>query len=113
MATNDLSDLTRLLEDERRCLKGGGFSALPALVRRKEALLAGLSGQSPAQPGLRAAFAQAEENQRLIVAALKGIQSARQRLRAIRDAGNGMGTYSAKGQAMRLGQDVSQVERRV
>ena len=92
--------------------KAGGFAALPALVKRKEALLAGLSDQSSALPGLRAAFAQAEENQRLIVSALKGIKSARQRLRAIRDSGNGMGTYTASGQALRLDQDVSQVERR-
>ena len=111
MATSDLQDLKRLLEDERHYLKEGGFSALPALVKRKEALLVRLSAQSSDLAGLRAAVVRAEENQRLIVAALKGIQSARQRLRAIRDAGNGMGTYTAKGRALRLGLDVSQVVR--
>ena len=86
---------------------------MPKLVKRKEALLVKLSAQPPDLAGLRAAFVRAEENQRLIVSALKGIQSARQRLLAIRDAENGMGTYTATGLVMRLGQDVSQVERRV
>ncbi len=112
MATNDPCDLARLLAEERRCLKEGALGDLSSLVTRKEALLAGLSARPADLRGLRKTLMQAEENQRLIAAALKGIQSAQVRLRAIRDAGNGMASYTEKGRAVRLDQGVSQVERR-
>lgn len=112
MATNDHNDLARLLDEERRCLKNGALGDLAPLIARKQALVAALSSGRSDLPGLRKTLMQAEENQRLIAAALKGIQSAQVRLRAIRDAGNGMVSYTAKGRAVRLDQGVSQVERR-
>ena len=34
MATTDLGDLTRLLDDEHLCLKNGAFTELPSLAAR-------------------------------------------------------------------------------
>jgi hypothetical protein len=112
MQKNDLTAFEALLVTERQHLMAGDFPALQIVGAEKEAITQRIAAQSGDLPALRAVLAMAQENQRLILAALRGIQAAQSRLRALRSAEGGMTSYTAQGQAMRLGQTVSRVERR-
>ena len=111
MGPDDLQTLRQILVAERDSLRAGAFADISALAARKTTIVARLSAQPHDLSALRQTLTHAQENQRLILAALKGIGSARARLRAIRNAENGLTSYTAEGRTLRLGQDASQVER--
>ena len=112
MQTSELEVLRDVLMAERDCLKSGDFGALGALAARKQIVAAGLANGAGDGVVLGRLLAVAQENQRYIEAALKGVRSAQARLQAIRIAAAGMTSYTAQGRTMRLGQETSKVERR-
>lgn len=100
-------DILRL---EKDVIRNAEFAALPELVSRKEAALADLEG-TPARllVGVRQ---MALENQRLLDAALKGVQAVRKRLSEIRAAARSYQSYDQNGRARKIGPESGSVERR-
>ncbi|MFD2172995.1 hypothetical protein [Rhodobacter lacus] len=100
-------DLLRL---EKDVIRNAEFAALPDLVARKEAALADLEG-TPARL-LLGVQQMALENQRLLDAALKGVQAVRKRLAEIRQSARSYQSYDAQGRARKIGPESGSVERR-
>lgn len=113
MPTELAARFRRLAADERAALISGRFGALAELVGRKRAAVEELAATSGGEiEDLRGLAAQANANQRLIEAALKGVRSARTRVRIIQAAANGMTAYAADGTARRLTANAPNVEKR-
>lgn len=112
MVQSDMADLRQILRAERECLQSGAFDQLGELGYRKRAALELIEIQPMVLEELRQTQRLAQENQHLIHAALQGIRSAQARLRSIRLAENGMTSYTAQGNSLRLGQDSAHVEKR-
>ncbi|MGB5870712.1 MAG: hypothetical protein WBH04_10965 [Albidovulum sp.] len=112
MQTIEMEMLRDVLLAERECLKSGDFGALDALATRKQQATERLARGAGDRAVLRRLLAAAQENQRYIEAALKGVRSAQARLRAIHSAAAGMTSYTAQGQMLRLSQENPKVERR-
>ncbi len=111
---SDLARTIELLEQvfdvERHAIRAGDFSGLDVLAVRKEALISDLRGAPPDALGrLRA---RAQENQRLLAAALKGVRAAQRRLDTIIRASRSLSSYDALGRACTIASGGSQVERR-
>jgi len=102
-----LIDILRL---EKDVIRNAEFAALPDLVARKEAVMDELKG-TPARL-LMTAREMALENQRLLDAALKGVQSVRKRLAEIRQASKSYTSYDSSGKARTISPEGGSVERR-
>ncbi len=94
--TKALSDL---LTRQKEAIRQGDFFALSSLAVQMEEHLAQLSrlplGSGTAQ--LDRVKRQAEENQRLLTAAVQGVQAASARLREITGVAREMKTYDSRG----------------
>lgn len=112
MPGSDLSALVQILRDERGCLCNGAFADLGAIANRKLLVMARLDPQVQRLTDLRGALSMAQENERLILAALNGVQAARARMKSILSAETGMSAYDCNGRSLRLSAAASQVERR-
>ncbi len=108
-----ITALWRLLKEERMALLSGDLPALPGLIARKERLLDDLRpGGAPETAALDRLRKAAEDNQRLLEAALKGVRAARAHLETARSGGPPLSTYDAKGHAEIHGGARPSVERR-
>ncbi|TNC74226.1 flagellar protein FlgN [Rubellimicrobium roseum] len=87
------SDLTLLLETERRLILTGDWSGLQSLAPRKAALLDRLPPGAPLPP-LATALAR---NQALLAAAIDGLRDALGRRAALEAARRGLATYDPSG----------------
>ncbi|PTV95205.1 hypothetical protein C8J27_105151 [Rhodobacter aestuarii] len=105
-----IAQLIDILRLEKDVIKNAEFGVLPDLVARKEAVLADLEG-TPA-PLLAQAQAMALENQRLLDAALKGVQAVRKRLAEIREAARSYKSYDQNGKGRSIGAAKGTIERR-
>lgn len=102
--------LERLLDVERHAIRAGAFVELADIVSQKEALVGKLGGVSA--EGLAHLRGKAEQNQRLLVAALKGVRAAQRRLDMIQRASRSLNSYDALGRARTIGSGGPNVERR-
>lgn len=102
--------LEQVFDVERHAIRTGEFSGLAELATRKEALIGNLRG-APAD-ALDHLRARAQENQRLLAAALKGVRAAQRRLDTITRASRSLNSYDALGRARTIASDRTQVERR-
>ncbi|WBL33284.1 hypothetical protein O5O51_00825 [Sinirhodobacter sp. HNIBRBA609] len=92
-----------VLQAEREAIRSGDFAALETLVRCKTDLLARLEGESgTALSALRDA---AQQNGRMLAAALEGVRAAQRRLSLIREAVRGFQSYDSTGRAQRISRE--------
>ncbi len=107
---SETASLRAILSRERAALAAGRLADLPALVAEKQVWLSGQpGGGAGALAGLANDLAR---NQRLIGAALKGVQAARARAEAIRKAAEGTRSYGADGAGRVIGGTGPTIERR-
>lgn len=106
--------LEATLADERRAICSGDLKALGALVMRMEDTVDRLvvEPSSLNHAELERVRELAEENKRVLKAALDGIHSARARLTAIRDAERSLDTYDSSGRASKVAFAQGSLERR-
>lgn len=111
MPSNDtvaLAELKTLLNHERDVIRAADFAQLAPLVQRKQELITALSGTpASALSGIRK---EAERNQRLLEAALRGVGNARARLQQIREGARGFTGYDRHGQARQISRGEGTVE---
>ncbi|MBZ4022043.1 hypothetical protein CKO11_06180 [Rhodobacter sp. TJ_12] len=105
-----IAKLIDILRLEKDVIRNAEFGALPDLVARKEAVLVELQG-TPARL-LMEAQNMALENQRLLDAALKGVQAVRKRLAEIREAAKSYKSYDQNGKGRSIGAAKGSIERR-
>ena len=112
----EIDELAAILTEERALLKTGRIAALAEAGARKAALVDRLLSHPPTGGAGRAALArlaaEARVNERLIGAALRGVQAAAGRLRAVRDAAAGLTAYTADGRSVRHTTRPGTVEKR-
>ena len=106
-----LEDLTQVLGHIRSAVLAGDFHLLDGLEREVEALRPGLRGVDPAR--LSPLLAQADANQRLLLAASRGVRAAQRRLAELSRAMQGFQTYDSDGQMMPEGAKAMQLSRRI
>ncbi|MFV0359031.1 hypothetical protein [Tropicimonas sp.] len=96
---NDLPNALRLvLLEERAALLSGRISDAGALSGRKQDLAERLAGLRVTDPDmLRQLHQEAQRNEALFAAALKGLQAARTRLEDIRRVVGHLDTYTSQG----------------
>jgi hypothetical protein len=88
------SDLSTILEEERRLILSGAWAELDALAPRKEAALSALE-DDPA--GLSALAARLGRNQMLLASAIEGLREVARRRSAMGSARDHLATYDARG----------------
>jgi flagellar biosynthesis/type III secretory pathway chaperone len=105
-----IESLERLLDVERHAIRAGAFAELADIIGRKEALIGTLGGVGAGR--LAHLRGKAEQNQRLLAAALKGVRAAQRRLDMILRASRSLNSYDALGRARTIGSGGPSVERR-
>ena len=100
---NPADQMRALLAEERGAIGEGNFDGLARLAERKTELLARLEGESaPALSDLRNL---AQQNGRMLAAALEGVRAAQRRLGLIREAARGFQSYDSTGRAQRISRE--------
>ncbi|WP_343116393.1 flagellar protein FlgN [Ostreiculturibacter nitratireducens] len=109
-----ISALEEMLDAERHAIRNAEFDGLGKLAARQAELLDRLvaSVESPDATALLRLKARADANQRLLSAALKGVQAAKRRLEMIRAASRSINSYDGRGRAQTISCGNSTVERR-
>lgn len=105
------SRMLRLLAEERVALLAANFAALPALLARKESLLAALMQLDPARiaPEVEVALIR---NQALLRASMDGIADARDAFAALKN-GPEFRTYDSRGNSRPVAAPRASVQHRV
>lgn len=98
------------LEAERHALLTGQFGLLEAMAAEKADLFAALPEDDPEL--LRDVAARVQRNQRLLAAALDGVQTARVRIAQLRDVRDSLRTYDSQGQKSDLHRARPSIERK-
>lgn len=99
-----LARLERALEDVGAALAGGAFAGLGPLTGELDAALAAVEAHPPAdRAALDRLAARARGNMTMLAAAARGVRAARQRLRDLTAAGQGIGTYDRDGRRTVIG----------
>ena len=106
-------ELDALLGAERRTIRTGVFAGLATIVTQKTALLNRLERELNPKDfrQLAAAKKHFDANQRLLKAALRGIEAARSRVAAIKTASASLNTYDSHGRAQSILTMSSAIER--
>lgn len=109
-----LDRIAALLDAQRGAIRRGDIASLGQVGEQLEALLhrLGPSLTRDDAPRLDRLKREARETQRLLGAALRGVQAARSRVTAIRDAGARLNTYDSRGRAQSVSFGDATVERR-
>ncbi len=105
-------DLHALLDAERKALISADFDALAGLedqLLRLDALIKG--GQIDASV-LQSVVSKARANNRLLQAAMKGIQSAQKRLKDMSDVRDGLSLYTQKGERLHVKANAKTLEKK-
>lgn len=105
-----VNDMIRLLDEEHRILTEGNYAALEELLRRKSGLRAALSDTED-RASLDRLARLATRNAALIAAAQLGFQSARTRLKDIRE-GRTNATYTREGLRQPLARAARRMEQK-
>lgn len=108
--TDPIEELALVLGRIRSAVLAGDFHLLETYEQQVEALRPGLTGADPAR--LEPLVAQASANQRLLLAASRGVRSAQRRLAELSRAMEGFQTYDPGGQLMPAGAGIMQFSRR-
>ena len=95
--------LVALLNAEREHLKAGRLNLLVELAEEKEALMKEVASALPGRETLERIDGLLRRNAALLEAAGSGVQAARRRLKALREAAGPIRSYGAKGQAQAIG----------
>ena len=90
--------LKDVLAAERESLRNGDFDALQGLAIRKEALLDADVKATLSEKELRDVGERLQVNQKLLAAAIDGVQAARERLAALETVRTSLGVYDQHGQ---------------
>lgn len=97
-------DGRRLLSEERVAVLGGDFTRIGEFAARKQGLLGELEGLIPTARGTRAVrqalsglIAEGKRNERILMAARRGLSAARRRIEAIAATRRGDVAYAADG----------------
>ncbi|SMX47468.1 hypothetical protein [Actibacterium lipolyticum] len=93
-----LNTLHDLLERERAVLLSGQFADLEKITAEKARIQGQLAPETPAD--LSALRVAAQRNARLLSAAQRGLDGARERLKAIQNRGADLNTYDRFGQRL-------------
>ena len=116
MEQNKLVDVVRALEEvldvERHALRNGELKGLSQLSEVKASLLRRLEKSELRAGDLERLKLRADQNQRLLAAAIKGVKAAQRRLEMIRQAVRGLNTYDRHGHARKIESSASSLERR-
>lgn len=97
MSSDPLADLRLTIAQERRALLQGDFSSLETLHEAKERHILALPKARPSQEQLRDLRQAIERNQTLVQAAIRGVQTTRNRLAALQKVQAGLTTYQKDG----------------
>jgi len=97
MAADPLTQLFAILADERQVLLSARYEVLPDLAVAKERCLQHLALKPPPKKALQTLKSQIGENQGLIAAALRGVDTARKRIEALEDVRDVLTTYDPSG----------------
>ena len=93
-----VSEISEILEAERKSLLTGDFETLSELVDRKQSAFDALPGlESLPDEDAAALRARARANQRLLDGAAAGLTEVKERLRQMRDVQEKLRTYDAQG----------------
>ena len=106
-----LEDLSQVLGHIRSAVLAGDFHLLDGLEQEIELLRPRLYGVDPAR--LSPLLTQAAANQRLLLAASRGVRAAQRRLAELSRAMEGFQTYDAGGQMMPEGARATHLSRRI
>ena len=108
---NILNTLHDLLERERATLLSGQFSKLEQIAGEKSRVLTQITPLQ-ASAELTKLREMAQRNARLLTAAQRGLDGARDRLNAIQNRGSDLNTYDKYGHTMRPAQSGTKLMRR-
>ncbi|SFD66897.1 flagellar protein FlgN [Roseivivax sediminis] len=98
-----VTELDRLLDEERDALTGGRLAALEPLLERKAQLIDALRNEASEAPDRIAPLQiKLKRNRELFEQALDGLRSVSERLEALREVRNGGATYDGRGQKLTL-----------
>ncbi len=98
------------LEEERRAVLSGDYRTLEKIASAKADLLSDLARDDP---GLLQSIASAiARNQRLLAAAIEGVQTAQQRIAVLKDVRDTLRTYDAQGHKANLSESRPTIERK-
>lgn len=111
MNSDAVRDLAQVLKRERAALCCGDLHELTAIVASKQALLEQIEGPADT-PALEELRRQAQRNQALLEAALRGIRAALSRIAEIRQSVRQCDTYTPGGQIRTLRIGGGSTERR-
>lgn len=96
-------ELMALLNRELALLISGKLGELGGIATEKERLVRGLATGSGQSARLQELLRQSHRNAALLEAAAKGIDSARRRLKALREATGPIRSYGPAGERQRIG----------
>lgn len=94
--------LLRLLDAEHAAITAGKFEILPDLGVEKEELFAALSKAPPSRDTVGLIDAATTRNQRVLEAAMQGVQAAVQTLNALDQVQKGSVVYGSDGKVSRM-----------
>lgn len=92
-----LGDLKTLLDAERDAILAGDFDALTEIAERKQTCLRALASDRPSPAEVAALRRIQARNQAMLNSSGQGIKSVMRRLGELREAQNGLNTYSQTG----------------
>ena len=101
-ARGHLSPILGLLDDERQALVTGQLDKLMELMERKSAMLSDLRSAPLSKSEIELLAVKTQQNQHLFAAALKGAQSAKQRIEAAQQVQQGFSVYDRRGTSQTL-----------
>ena len=109
-----LAEIEDLLHEERAALRAADFAGLAPLAVRKDRLLdrLGLASRPQDEVGVDRIRRAAQRNQRLLLASLRGVRAARQRLEDIKSARSVLNTYDHLGNRQDIHLDIGNLEHR-
>lgn len=104
--------LVTLLDQESDALRKGDFAGLADFAKRKNSLITALTKDQARATDIAAIRAKAARNEALFASAIKGVQTARDRISALNDVRNGLSFYSENGQMKHVPENRSAMERK-
>lgn len=101
-ARNRIQSILALLAQERKAILNGPLSDLSEMVTKRENLLDSLMDVKTAlsEVDLKSVQKEAQTNERLLKASLKGLREANRMIAEQRRAATSMGTYTNKGERL-------------
>lgn len=102
MRHNQAQSLMQVLDAEKDALIKGNLHELADLAEKKQALETALQAEVFSENQVRQIATKAAENERLYLAAIRGVKTARTRLNDMADVRSGLSLYTKDGAKMRV-----------